>query len=81
MFVSLEKNYSSSEFQFQLFVISKELWGHIDGSDPDPIDTTKLRELKIKDARVMTWILGSIDPFIVLNLRPYKTAKAMWDYL
>ncbi|KAH0686266.1 hypothetical protein KY289_017028 [Solanum tuberosum] len=29
----------------------------------------------------MTWILRSIDPFIVLNLRPYKTAKAMWDYL
>ncbi|XP_006365545.1 uncharacterized protein [Solanum tuberosum] len=29
----------------------------------------------------MTWILGSIDPLIVLNLRPYKTSKAMWDYL
>uniref|UniRef100_M1B9Y0 Retrotransposon gag domain-containing protein n=1 Tax=Solanum tuberosum TaxID=4113 RepID=M1B9Y0_SOLTU len=29
----------------------------------------------------MTWILGSIDPLIVLNLRPYKTAKAMLDYL
>lgn len=29
----------------------------------------------------MTWILGSIDPFIVLNLKPYKTTKAMWDYL
>ena len=29
----------------------------------------------------MTWILGSIDPLIVLNLRPYKTTKSMWDYL
>ncbi|KAH0648567.1 hypothetical protein KY285_033815 [Solanum tuberosum] len=75
------KNYSSWEFQFQLFVTGKELWGHIDGSDPAPTDATKLGEWKIKDARVMTWILGSIDPLIVLNLRPYKTAKAMWDYL
>ncbi|XP_047251074.1 uncharacterized protein LOC107840340 [Capsicum annuum] len=59
----------------------KELWGHIDGSDPSPTDPTKLGEWKIKDARVMTWILGSIDPLIVLNLRSYKTTKAMWDYL
>ncbi|KAH0655399.1 hypothetical protein KY285_030281 [Solanum tuberosum] len=66
---------------FQLFVTDKELWGHIDGSDPSPTDATKLGEWKIKDAQVMTWILGSIDPLIVLNLRAYKTAKAMWDYL
>lgn len=35
----------------------------------------------MKDARVMTWILGSVDPMIVLNLRPYKTAKEIWEYL
>ncbi|KAJ0081183.1 hypothetical protein Patl1_10728 [Pistacia atlantica] len=29
----------------------------------------------------MTWILGSVDPIIVLSLRPYKTAKSMWEYL
>lgn len=29
----------------------------------------------------MTWILRSIDPLIVLNLRTYNTAKAIWDYL
>ncbi|KAH0696313.1 hypothetical protein KY290_013671 [Solanum tuberosum] len=55
--------------------------GDIDGSDHAPTDATKLGEWKIKDARVMTWILGSIDPLIVLNLRSYKTAKAMWNYL
>ncbi|KAM3247461.1 hypothetical protein P3L10_009228 [Capsicum annuum] len=27
---------------FQLFVTGKELWGHIDGADPAPIDPTKL---------------------------------------
>ena len=75
------KNYSSWEFQFQLFVTGKELWGHIDGSDPAPTDPTKLGEWKIIDTRVMTWILGSIDPLIALNLRSYKTVKTMFDYL
>ncbi|XP_015170297.1 uncharacterized protein [Solanum tuberosum] len=77
----LEPSLGCLEFQFQLFVTGKELWGHIDGSDHIPTDATKLGEWKIKDARVMTWILGSIDPLIVLNLMPYKTAKAIWDYL
>jgi hypothetical protein len=36
-----------------------------------------LAKWKVKDARVMSWILGSVDPLIVLNLRPYKFAKAM----
>ena len=29
----------------------------------------------------MTWILSSVEPHLVLNLRPYKTAAAMWNYL
>ncbi|XP_068657987.1 uncharacterized protein [Aristolochia californica] len=33
------------------------------------------------DARVKTWILGSIEPHLVLNLRPYKTALDTWNYL
>ena len=30
---------------------------------------------------VMTWILGLVDTLIVLNLRPYTTAKSMREYL
>ena len=29
----------------------------------------------------MTWILASVDQLIVFNMRPYKTAKDMWEYL
>ncbi|XP_031265933.1 uncharacterized protein LOC116124354 [Pistacia vera] len=75
------KNYFASEFQFRLFVMGKELWGHIDGSNKAPMDVSKLAQWQTKDARVMTWILGSMDPIIVLNLRPCKTAKSMWEYL
>ena len=29
----------------------------------------------------MTWILSSVEPHLVLNLRPYKTVAAMWNCL
>ncbi|KAG2669950.1 hypothetical protein I3760_14G060300 [Carya illinoinensis] len=76
-----DKNYSAWEFQFQLFVKGKELWSHINGSDPTPKDGDTLSKWEIKDAQVMTWILSSVEPHLVLNLRPYKTATAMWNYL
>ncbi|XP_022845365.1 uncharacterized protein LOC111368371 [Olea europaea var. sylvestris] len=76
-----EKNYSAWEFQFRLFVMGKELWGHIDGCDPIPTEVAKLAQWTVKDARLMTWISGSVDPMIVLNPRPYKTTKDMWKYL
>lgn len=75
------KNYSTWEFQFRLYVTGQELWGHIDGTDPTPTDATKLVQWTIKDARVMSWIIGSCESQIVLNLRPYRTAKTMWEYL
>ncbi|RZC07885.1 Dual specificity protein phosphatase PHS1 isoform B [Glycine soja] len=78
------KNYSAWAFQFQIFVTGKDLWGHVDGSSPVPDkDTAKVEHAKwtVKDAQGMAWILGSVDPNIVLNLRPYKTAATMWNYL
>ena len=60
---------------------------HIDGTASRPIvskesyDTTKLSEWEVDDAKIMTWILRSVDQQFILNLRPYKTAKGMWDYL
>jgi len=61
--------------------MGKELWGHVDGSDLAPADSKKLLQWKVNDARAMSWILGSVDPPFVLNLRPYKIAKTMWEYL
>ena len=72
-----DKNYSAWEFQFKLFVMGKELWSHIDGSDLAPTKTKDLAKWMVKDARVMSRILGSVDPLIMLNLRPYKSAKTM----
>ena len=57
------------------------MWGHIDGSFPAPQGAEALSKWEIHDARVMTWFLSSVESHLVLNLRPYKTAAAMWTYL
>lgn len=34
-----------------------------------------------KDAKIKTWILGSVEPHFILNLKLHKTAQGMWRYL
>jgi len=84
LFVRLNgKNYSTWAFQLEIFVKGKELWGHVDGTDPAPNKTTHTEphaKWEAKDAQVMAWIIGSVDPNIVLNLRPFATAAKMWEY-
>lgn len=55
----------------------KKLWVHIDGSTARPTDATTLAEWETHDARIITWVFSPINPQIVWNLRPYKTAKWM----
>ena len=57
------------------------MWGHIDGSVPASKGVEALSKWEIHDARVMTWLLSLVESHLVLNLRPYKTATAMWTYL
>ncbi|KAI9157667.1 hypothetical protein LWI28_025999 [Acer negundo] len=64
-----------------MYVTSKELWGHIDGSTAKPSDATQLAQWVEKNAQIMSWLIGSVEPHFILNLRPYKTAEEMWTYL
>nr|GME10774.1 retrovirus-related Pol polyprotein from transposon TNT 1-94 isoform X7 [Ipomoea batatas] len=78
------KNYSAWAFQFELFVKGKELWSHINESDSAPDkekEKEKYAKWEVKDAQIMSWILGSVEPSILINLKPYKTSRGMWDYL
>lgn len=34
-----------------------------------------------KDAKIKTWILASVESHLIVNLKPYKTTKEMWEYL
>lgn len=78
------KNYSTWAFHFQIYVKGKDLWGHIDGSKPAPDKDQYAEEhskWEVKDAQIMAWILGSVESNIIMNLRPFKTAAEMWNYL
>ena len=77
------KNYSAWSFQFEILVKGKELWGYVDGTivAPDTKEKEQLAKWKVKDAQLMSWILGSMEPSMILNLRPYKSSKDMWGYL
>ncbi|KAJ0099539.1 hypothetical protein Patl1_19930 [Pistacia atlantica] len=52
---------------------------HISALAPQGVEA--LSKWEIKDARVMTWILSSVEPHLVLNLNHYKTIAAVWNYL
>ncbi|TXG68000.1 hypothetical protein EZV62_009275 [Acer yangbiense] len=65
-------------------ISGKELWGYIDGSIPKPekgSDSSQIAKWESNDAKVISWILSSIDSHIILNLQSYTCAKDMWEYL
>ena len=81
-------NYSTWAFQFELFLKGKDLWGHIDGTDVEkPSTFDKSQDVgfspswAVLDARIMSWLLGSVEPHIVTHLRPHRSAQSMWAYL
>jgi hypothetical protein len=75
------KNYTSWEFQFRMFVKGKELWGHLGGSSKAAIDPKELSSWEGRDAKIDSWLLSSVEPHMVNNLRGFTTVKTMWDYL
>lgn len=75
------KNYAAWAFQLEMFVKGKGLSGHLDGTDAAPTDKAALVTWQTKDAQIVSWILASIEPHMVNNLRCFSTAKAMWDHL
>ena len=72
LFICLNgKNHFAWAFQFQIFVKGKNLWGHVDGTSSAPNKENQPNEYaawEVKDGQVMAWIIGFVDPHIVLNL-------------
>ena len=61
------KNYSSWAFQLKIFVTGKDLWGHIDGSNPTPNEATHKEEhvkwghIVLALATSQSWPLYQLD--------------------
>ncbi|KAF8401977.1 hypothetical protein HHK36_012928 [Tetracentron sinense] len=76
-------NYGLWSIHFTSFLEGRGLWGIVDGTDPlpKPDKPTELAEWKIKNGKIVTWILDSVEKSIAVGLTPHKTAQAMWDHL
>jgi hypothetical protein len=81
-------NYATWVFQFEFFLKGKALWGHIDGTDVETVSASEESKADgsspswdVLDARIMSWLLGSVESHIVTHLRPHHSAQAMWAYL
>ncbi|RVX06417.1 hypothetical protein CK203_023564 [Vitis vinifera] len=75
-------------FSLNFFLKGKDLWGHIDGTDVEkPSTFEKSQDVGfspswvVLDARIMSWLLSSVEPHIVTHLRPHRSAQSMWASL
>lgn len=64
-----------------MFLKGKESSIHIDSSTKVPTDEKELVKWEVQDAKVISWLLGTIESHLVTNLHYFTTAQAMWDYL
>lgn len=54
-----------------MYVKEKELWGRIDGSTTktkESTENTKLAQWETNDARIICWILSSVDTQVVCKV-------------
>lgn len=86
------KNYFLWASYFQNFLEGQDLWSYVDGTTTKPADkeastTTKpaVKEASarwvIKNAKIKTWFMQSVDNSIAVNLSTLSTTHAMWEYL
>ncbi|KAL8555795.1 hypothetical protein ACS0TY_003562 [Phlomoides rotata] len=64
-----------------MYVKGKDLWDHLDGTIPAPKKGVDFVKWASEDAKVVSWILASIETHMINNLRSFSPAKEMWDYL
>ena len=79
------RNYAAWAFELEMFLKGKVLWSHVDESEKEDIEAEGSAGAKAawaaKDAQIMSWILSSVEPHVIMSLRPHRSAKAMWDHL
>ena len=80
------QNYMSWSFHLKNFVEGQGLFGYLDGSITKPqitsaTDSKSLATWSKENAKVITWILNSIDPSLAVALQAYTTATDMWAHL
>ena len=76
----------SRSFHLKNFVEGLGLFGYFDGSmtkppTPSNTDSKILATWTKENAKVVTWILNSIDPSLAVALQAYTTTADIWAHL
>ena len=77
-------NYMAWSSHPKNFVEGQGPFGYLDGSITKPTTSTDTKALATwskENAKVITWILNSIDPSLAIALQAYTTASDMWGHL
>ena len=79
-------NYMSWSFHLKNFVEGQGLFGYLDGTitkppTPSTTDSEALATWSKVNAKVITWILNSIDSSLAVALQAYTTAADTWAHL
>ncbi|CAN0905453.1 Retrovirus-related Pol polyprotein from transposon RE1 [Linum grandiflorum] len=78
-------NYSIWAYAFKVFVQCKSLLGYLDGTKKEPAETaTNLADIetwRTDNARVLSWLIGSVETPIALTFRLFDTAAQIWSHL
>ncbi|CAN1222790.1 Retrovirus-related Pol polyprotein from transposon TNT 1-94 [Linum grandiflorum] len=79
------ENYAIWEFSFRAFIQGKGLLSYLDGSSKLPTTSLSLKSpvqtWNINNARVLSYLIGSIESSIALTLRSFPSAAAIWNHL
>ena len=79
-------NYTAWSFHLKNFVEGQGLFGYLNASITKPTatsstNTNALSAWSKDSAKVITWILNSIDPSLAIALQAYTIATDMWAHL
>ncbi|CAN0918191.1 Retrovirus-related Pol polyprotein from transposon RE1 [Linum grandiflorum] len=77
-------NYAIWSFHFRFFIEGKDLVDYLNGTAKKPTadaSTAAQKTWKTNNARVFSWLLGSVDQNIALTLRTFDCAATVWDHL
>ena len=79
-------NYMAWSFHLKNFVEGQGLFGYLNASITKPTatsstNTNALSAWSKDSAKVITWILNSIDPSLAIALQAYTIATDMWAHL
>ena len=75
------KNYSTWKFKLTHYLIAKDLWGVVDGSETEPTEATVKAQYEKKLKQAMSLIVFSVSDNLMYLITTCKSPKEAWDIL